>query len=245
MTEKQLRQSVVDVMRGWLGWSEANGKFKAIIDLYNTQQPLPVGYKVKYSDAWCATTVTAAGMKAGLADIILPECSCGRMIDLYKKAGRWMEDDAYVPQPGDIIMYDWNDSGAGDNTGFPEHVGVVAEVSGKSMTIIEGNKGEAVATRQLAVNGRYIRGYCLPDYASKATPEEDDTMTYEQFVQYFERYRTELGAKPASEWAQKERDIERAQTLGISDGKRPQDLLTREEGMAMILRAMEAIEKGV
>lgn len=43
MTELELRSKVVAVMRGWLGWSEANGKFKAIIDLYNTQKPLPRG----------------------------------------------------------------------------------------------------------------------------------------------------------------------------------------------------------
>ena len=37
------------------------------------------------------------------------------------------------------------------------------------MTVIEGNKSEAVAYRSLNVNGKYIRGYCLPDYAQKAT----------------------------------------------------------------------------
>ena len=179
-TELELRQRVVDVMKGWLGWSEANGKFKAIIDLYNTQKPLPVGYKVKYTDEWCATTVTAAGMEAGLADIILGECSCSRMIALYQKKGQWMENDAYRPQPGDIIMYDWDDTGAGENKGAPEHVGIVGTVSGNTMTIYEGNKGEAVATRTMQINGRYIRGYCLPDYASKATKEseDDDEMTY-------------------------------------------------------------------
>ena len=49
-TEKELRHKVVNIMKGWLGWSEVNGKFKAIIDLYNTQKPLPVGYKMKYTD---------------------------------------------------------------------------------------------------------------------------------------------------------------------------------------------------
>ena len=49
-TELELRQRVVNVMKGWLGYSEANGKFKEIIDLYNTQNPLPVGYKVQYDD---------------------------------------------------------------------------------------------------------------------------------------------------------------------------------------------------
>lgn len=176
-TEQELRQSVVNVMRGWLGYSEKNGKFKAIIDLYNTQRPLPRGYAVQYTDEWCATAVTAAGIQAGLHDIILGECSCSRMIALYQAVGRWMENDAYRPQPGDIIMYDWDDTGAGENKGAPEHVGIVAEVNGNTLTIIEGNKGQAVATRTMAVNGRYIRGYCLPDYAGKAESEDDD-MTY-------------------------------------------------------------------
>ena len=95
MTELDLRNKVVDVMRGWLGWSEANGKFRSIIDLYNTQRPLPRGYAVQYDDEWCATCVTAAGIQAGLHDIILGECGCGKMIELYRAAGRWEENDAY------------------------------------------------------------------------------------------------------------------------------------------------------
>lgn len=56
----------------------------------------------------------------------------------------------------------------GDNTGAPDHVGIVAALNGTSLIIIEGNKGQALAYRAMTVNGKYIRGYCLPDYASKA-----------------------------------------------------------------------------
>lgn len=241
MTEQQLRESVVAVMRIWLGWSEANGKFKSIIDLYNTQKPLPRGYAVQYDDEWCAATVTAAGIQAGLQDIILGECSCSKMIALYQAKGRWEENDAYRPQIGDIVMYDWGDTGKGDNTGAPDHVGIVAGISGNTMTIIEGNKGEAVATRSLAVNGRYIRGYCLPDYASKATQqEEDDTVTYEQWVAYMERYRRELAEQETT----MPDLVADAVALGISaDGARPRDLLTREEGMVMARAAVVAAGK--
>ena len=244
MTEQQLRQSVVNVMRSWLGWSEANGKYRKIIDLYNTQKPLPRGYKLQYDDEWCAATVTAAGIQAGLSDIIFGECSCSRMVALYQQAGRWMEDDAYTPQIGDIVMYRWDDGAdyaATDNTSSPNHVGMVAEVNGRVLTIIEGNKGQKVATRSLFVNGRYIRGYCLPDYQSKA--EEDDEMSYEQFKKYMDRYRAELGQKEASYWAQTAGTIEQAKAAGISDGSRPGDLLTREEGMAMALGAVKAAKK--
>ena len=83
MTERELRLYLLDVAKSWIGYSEASGKFKEIIDLYNAQTPLPVGYKVKYTDEWCATYVSAVGIKAGLKDIILPECSCYRMVQLY------------------------------------------------------------------------------------------------------------------------------------------------------------------
>lgn len=244
MTELELRQSVVNIMRSWLGWSEANGRFRAIIDLYNTQKPLPRGYKLQYDDEWCAATVTAAGIQAGLEDIIFGECSCSRMVELYRTAGRWMEDDAYTPQIGDIVMYRWDDDAnyaTTDNTSSPNHVGMVAGVNGRVLTIIEGNKGRKVATRSLFVNGRYIRGYCLPDYKSKA--EEDDFMSYEQFKAYMDQYRAELGKKAASSWAQTAGTIDQAKAAGISDGSRPGDFLTREEGMAMCLGAVKAAKK--
>lgn len=239
MTEDELRQSVVDVMRGWLGWTEANGKFRQIIDLYNTQDPLPRRYPVKYSDEWCAATVTAAGMAAGLQDIIYGECGCGKMIALYEERGLWVEDDAYIPSPGDIIMYDWDDSGQGDNRGNPDHVGIVEQVVGGTITIIEGNKGGAVARRKLAVNGRYIRGYCTPDYAGKAE-EDEEMLSYEQWKEYMERYRKELATKESTMPSL----VADAVALGISsDGSRPRDLLTREEGMVMARAAAYAAQK--
>ena len=182
MTENQLRSNVVSVMKGWLGWSEANGKFKRIIDTYNNHKPLAQGYKVKYTDEWCATAVSAAFISAGLTDIGFTECSCSRMINLYKAKGCWEERDSYVPKMGDVIMYDWDDNGIGDNKGAPDHVGLVVSVDGTKLTIIEGNKKEAVAYRSMSVKGKYIRGYCLPDYASKASKsiETVSTATYSQ-----------------------------------------------------------------
>lgn len=169
MTEAALREKVVNQLRSWIGRNEADGSHKAIIDIYNTITPLPVGYRLQYTDPWCAGTVSAAAQACVLTDIIFPECSCSRMIALYQAAGRWMEDDAYIPQPGDLAMYGWKDSGIGDYTGMPDHVGMVESCDGKTMTIIEGNKNNAVERRTIPVDARYIRGFCLPNYGSKAT----------------------------------------------------------------------------
>ena len=180
MTENQLRSNVVSIMKGWLGWSEANGKHKKIVDIYNNHKPLARGYKVQYTDEWCATAVSAAFIKAGLTDIGFTECSCNRMIDLYKTKGRWEESDSYAPKIGDILMYDWQDNGIGDNVGSADHVGLIAAINGTRLTIIEGNKNESVSYRSINANGKYIRGYCLPDYASKASKPVEivSTSTY-------------------------------------------------------------------
>lgn len=169
MTEKELRAKVVSIAQSLLGCKESDGSHRKIIDIYNDHKPLARGYKMQYTDAWCATFTSAVFIQAGLTDIAPTECSCGQMIELYRKLGRWEENDAHVPEQGDVIMYDWQDSGVRDNTGAPDHVGIVAEVTGSSIKVIEGNKSNAVGYRSMSVNGRYIRGYCLPDYASKAT----------------------------------------------------------------------------
>lgn len=46
MTESEKRQSVVRVMRGWIGRKESDGSHKAIIDIYNNHKPLAQNYKV-------------------------------------------------------------------------------------------------------------------------------------------------------------------------------------------------------
>lgn len=177
MTEQELRAKVVSVAEKYLGCKESDGSHKKIIDLYNGHQPLARGHVMSYTEAWCATFVSAVFIEAGLTDIAPTECGCGKMIDLYKKLNCWEENDAYAPSPGDVIMYDWQDNGIGDNTGAPDHVGIVVSVSGKSIKIIEGNKNDAVEYRTLQVNGRYIRGYCLPKYSSKAGGAAPSTAT--------------------------------------------------------------------
>lgn len=152
--------------RSWIGYRESNGSHKKIIDVYNSHRPMARGYRVRYTDSWCATFVSACAIKTGMTDIIPPECGCPDMIRLFQKLGEWDENDARVPRPGDIIFYDWQDKGAGDNHGTPDHVGIVEKVSGNTITVIEGNYKDSVRRRTLHVNGRYIRGYGVPKYGT-------------------------------------------------------------------------------
>ena len=87
-------------------------------------------------------------------------------LEAAKKMGCWQENDAYVPSPGDAILYDWQDNGISDNTGNPDHVGTVIEVYKESgyMVIEEGNYSNAVKKRTLSINGKFIRGFITPKY---------------------------------------------------------------------------------
>ncbi|WP_299052451.1 glucosaminidase domain-containing protein [uncultured Eubacterium sp.] len=167
-------QDVLNVMRSWIGYSEVNGKHKQIIDLYNSHKPLARGYAVKYSDEWCDTTVSAAAIKAGVVDLIGTECGCEQHVKIFQSMGIWMEDGTITPIPGDIILYNWDDA-TQPNDGYSDHIGYVESVSGRTITLIEGNKNEAVARREIPVGWGYIRGYARPKYASGGTAPSNPT----------------------------------------------------------------------
>lgn len=171
------RQAMIAKMQSWIGKNEVDGSFREIIDIYNSHTPRARGYKLQYSDEWCAGTVSAAAIATGNTNAVPLEVSCHYMIEGAKAKGIWVENDAYVPQGGDIILYDWQDSGIGDNTGNPDHVGIVEYTSGGIIHVIEGNNGEKVARRELSVNGRYIRGFIVPKYSDNVAPSGGVTPT--------------------------------------------------------------------
>lgn len=209
MTEQEIRQQVADTIQKWVGVIEGSVKHHEIIDTYNSYKPHPRGYAMTYKAPWCATTVSSVSILCKLTDIMPVECSCGKMIELYKKLGTWVESDKYAPKVGDVIFYAWEDGKNYkdvDNTTGHDHVGIVTEVNGNSFVVTEGNrtinKVSQVAYRVMEVNGRYIRGYGCPDYASKAT-------------------------KPKAPWY--EEVMEWTKEMKIMDGTRPNDTVTRAE----------------
>ena len=226
MTEDAIRQRVVAEAVKYIGVREGTKEHKKIVDTYNSQSKLPRGYKLQYDDAWCAAFMTFIGIQLGISDIILPECGCAPMIELYKAIGRWEERDDYVPQPGDLVMYDWN-AKKGECTGTPDHVGMVEKVEGKTITVIEGNYQNKVQYRDICVEYIKTRGFCLPDYAS--------------LVQHY----TDV---PDDIWYAKE--IAKATELGIVNGVGngefdPERPVTRAECAAIAVRTYEKILQAI
>ena len=168
--EAALRQTVAAAAQGYLGIREADGSHKQIIDRYNAQEPLPRGYAVTYADSWCAVFGTVVAMEQNLTDIIPPECSCQQQIALFSEAGRWIEQDWYLPKPGDYIFYDWDYATRQDSRGWSDHVGIVVKTLGPVIQVMEGNRDDAVAYRYVFLNDPTIRGYGVPDYGRVCFP---------------------------------------------------------------------------
>jgi hypothetical protein len=163
------RQAVVDIALAWEGKNEADGSHKYIVDVYNSYTgEFPRGTKMQYNWSWCACTWSAIAIKLGYTDIMPIEISCGELITRAKNMGVWVENDGYLGKPGDAVLYDWDDKtgSAADNTGWPEHIGVIVETHEDAgyFVVMEGNYDNAVKKRTLSINGKYIRGFVVPKY---------------------------------------------------------------------------------
>lgn len=193
-----LRSKIVDQAKNWIGRKEADGGHKEIIDVYNSHTPLARGYRVRYDDEWCATFVSACAIKCGYTEIIPTECGCQKMIELFKKMNRWVERDSYVPEAGDVIFYDWQDNGVGDNVGYSDHVGLVERVNGNTIVIIEGNYSNSVKRRSLKVDAKNIRGYGVPKYDEVQAPVVEKPVVEEPKAPVVETPVVKEPAKPAA-----------------------------------------------
>lgn len=157
------RQSFVNMALSYLGVKEGSAKHKYIIDTYNDIRPLPQGYCVQLNDAWCATFLSAIASLCGILDLVPAECSCPRQIKLWKKMGRWVDKNTYIPKTGDVVYYDFN------NDGISDHVGIVVSVSNGKMKVVEGNYSDSVGCRTIAVNANIIVGFGCPKFKEEVS----------------------------------------------------------------------------
>lgn len=163
----------------WLGAKEGTKEHREILAVYNSIRPLPRGYKVRESDAWCAAFVSAAAVLAGEGDQYPLECSCVRIVEQAKEMGIWIEADTHAPRIGDWVLYNWQAKPVGDDTGAPDHVGVVIGLVDGEILAVEGNYENSVKLRRFPVDWELIRGYVSPNLE-----EETGYHTLDQVPEY-------------------------------------------------------------
>lgn len=200
-TAKQLRNQLVKTAESYLGTKQGQSLHKLIINTFNKVKP--DGWAMTYSAPWCAAFASACAIETfgvSKAKKYFPlSANCGTIITRAKSLGIWVESDSYKPGVGDWILYDWDDSGRGDNKGGPDHVGIVKKATSSKITVIEGNKGSKseVAIREISVNGRYIRGFVTPNYSAMSKSKTTITYTVKRgdtLSQIAEKYGTTVKA---------------------------------------------------
>ena len=178
---EESRTKAVEIAESYVGCVRGDTRHKEIIDIFNTVQP--DGWPMNYTAAWCATFVSAIAIKQfgkEKAKELFPlSANCAGIIIGAISRGIWVENDAYVPSPGDWILYDWTDDGIGDDKTGYDHVGMIKKASAGKITVIEGNRNNKCAYREITVNDRYIRGFVHPKYPSSGsvTPAKKPTIT--------------------------------------------------------------------
>ncbi len=168
------REIFISIAGAYLGVETGDPAQLAILNIYNDQEKLPRGYKMKPGDAWCAAFVTSCGIMAGLDMIIRPECGVWEMARLYQDHGelclREMDDSdfrtifyAKYATAGDLIFYDWD----GDNV--PDHVGIIRRAIRDANDdtwyyTIEGNYQGAVRKRFIQADAPQVWATARPAY---------------------------------------------------------------------------------
>ena len=107
------RSDYVKTAQKYVGAKKGSSLHHKIIDIFNKVKP--DGWAMTYSAPWCAATVSAWAIECfGVTNAkkLFPlSANCGTIISKAQKMGIWVEKDSYKPDPGDWILYDWDDSG--------------------------------------------------------------------------------------------------------------------------------------
>ena len=193
-------------------------------------------------EPWCDAFVSWCFLKAFGADMA-QKLLCGGLYSYYTPASanyfkahkQWYT----TPRSGDVVYFQ-----VGGNIG---HTGIVEDYKNGYVITIEGNtsgasgviqNGGGVCRKTYKYGSSYISGYGRPKYemvVEDLNEEQTRKIVREEIEAALKGYNTE-----PSKWAKE--IIAEAVGKGITDGSRPKGYLTREEGMAMALKASKVTE---
>lgn len=228
-------EKILEIARGEIGEREFPPNSNKI--KYNT---VYYGREVSGSNyAWCAVFVWWCFREAGAPELFYgggKTAYCPTLKNYHKKQA--VKGDY---QPGDVIFF--NFSGKTNAA----HVGICESFDGTYITTIDGNTGTGNEANGGAVMRRkrskkYIVGAYRPAYEEDKMTEEQvkkiaravcaqlmELDGYPMFLRHMEQYRDELKQKPPT----MPELLEEAKAMGLTDGSRPRDFVTREECAVM------------
>ena len=125
-------------------------------------QPYWNWYGFTYRVDWCAIFVSWCANECGYIDAgVIPKfAGCVQGSRWFKERGLW-QDKSYIPNPGDVVFFDWDDPGgfSGPQDGVPDHVGIVERVENGRVYTVEGNSGDKCCQQSYLLGYYEIYGY--------------------------------------------------------------------------------------
>ena len=167
-------ERILNRARSHLGENEYDGSFHGIVDTYKDYTGRS---DLNYGHSWCAMFVSTLFIETNMTSIMNISSGCTDMMAMFNSQGRY-HSRGYVPQPGDLIFYDWECTDSGD----ADHVGIVESCDGYTITVIEGNLADGYKApngvrydcvgyrdsrngkQSVNIYSDVIAGYGTPDY---------------------------------------------------------------------------------
>ena len=117
-------------------------------------QPYWSWYGFESRQPWCACFVSWCADQCGYLEAgLVPKFSaCEEGIRWFTERGQYHPRD-HVPEPGDLVFFDWGSDGSYD------HVGIVEYVEAGMVHTIEGNTSDSCAERSYPLGDSRICGF--------------------------------------------------------------------------------------
>lgn len=159
--------------------------------------------------SWCASFVSVVARESGNGDIIPWNTSCTAQISWFRAHGCYLGKTTDI-RVGDCIYYEFENPNDG-----ADHVGIVVEVNGNMLTVIEGNKG-SLPNNQTKVEYRYIpKSYSCIDCVCR--PKYDDEVYISEKEECKEDVIVNIEIRQLSK-GMKGKDVEAMQAILIAKG---------------------------
>lgn len=164
MTTNEAIHKVCSLAYGEVGYKEGANNYNKY-----AENPLvcdAIGWDVQ-RQPWCAVFVVwlfieSFGFYSGSHMMYGCSAGCRNQADFYKDNGAFYP----TPQKGDQIFF--------YSGGDINHTGLVVDVSGSTITTVEGNYSDMVSQNTYFVGDPSIAGYGRPNWAIVADDDEDD-----------------------------------------------------------------------
>ena len=109
------------------------------------------GFKQKVN--WCASESGDLGTNIPKFAAVMDG------MNWFKNHDKW-KGKKYLPSPGDIVFFDWQ------NNNLPDHVGIIENIDDNYIYVIEGNSSDEVKRNQYLKDYEHIFGYGVRIYGN-------------------------------------------------------------------------------